>query len=111
MEAEWLGHRFLLVDTGGWLPAGSELDEKVSRQVESAVEPGAPLSEHLLRGQHATTVNDLQREGDRTLGSYRTGPVRIAQAEPLPPDRQAQVDAEVGQAIAQAVLAAPLLRG
>jgi len=37
-EAEWLGHRFLLVDTGGWLPdGGSALDEKVSRQVEAAV--------------------------------------------------------------------------
>ena len=37
-EAEWLGHRFLLVDTGGWLPdGGSVLDEKVSRQVEAAV--------------------------------------------------------------------------
>lgn len=36
-EAEWLGHRFMLVDTGGWLPQGSELDAKVSRQVESAV--------------------------------------------------------------------------
>ncbi len=37
MEAEWLGTHFLLVDTGGWLPGGSELDEKVSRQVEAAV--------------------------------------------------------------------------
>ena len=37
LEAEWLGTRFLLVDTGGWLPGGSELDEKVSRQVEAAV--------------------------------------------------------------------------
>ncbi len=37
-EAEWLGHHFLLVDTGGWLPdGGSSLDEKVSRQVEAAV--------------------------------------------------------------------------
>ena len=36
-EAEWLGHRFNLVDTGGWLPGGSELDAKVSRQVETAV--------------------------------------------------------------------------
>ena len=32
-------------------------------------------------------------------------------AEPLPPERAAQVDAEVSQAIAQTVLAAPLLRG
>ncbi|MFM7044742.1 MAG: ribosome biogenesis GTPase Der, partial [Ilumatobacteraceae bacterium] len=37
LEAEWLGSRFLIVDTGGWLPGGSELDEKVSRQVEAAV--------------------------------------------------------------------------
>ena len=37
-EAEWLGHRFNLVDTGGWLPGGSELDAKVSRQVEAAVQ-------------------------------------------------------------------------
>jgi GTP-binding protein len=37
MEAEWLGRRFRLVDTGGWLPAGTELDAKVSRQVEAAV--------------------------------------------------------------------------
>lgn len=36
-EAEWLGQRFLLVDTGGWMPGGEELDEKVSRQVEAAV--------------------------------------------------------------------------
>lgn len=36
-EAEWLGHRFTLVDTGGWLPGGDALDEKVSRQVEAAV--------------------------------------------------------------------------
>jgi len=38
LEADWLGTRFLLVDTGGWLPGGSELDEKVSRQVEAAVQ-------------------------------------------------------------------------
>lgn len=37
MEAEWLGRQFLLVDTGGWLPGGTELDAKVSRQVEKAV--------------------------------------------------------------------------
>lgn len=37
VEAEWLDVPFLLVDTGGWLPSGSELDDKVSRQVEKAV--------------------------------------------------------------------------
>ena len=37
VEAEWLGHRFTLVDTGGWMPGGTELDAKVSKQSERAV--------------------------------------------------------------------------
>ena len=37
VEAEWQGRPFLLVDTGGWLPGGSDLDEKVSRQSERAI--------------------------------------------------------------------------
>ena len=38
LEAEWLGVPFRVIDTGGWMPVGSELDEKVSRQVEAAVQ-------------------------------------------------------------------------
>ncbi|HLM16339.1 MAG TPA: GTPase, partial [Acidimicrobiia bacterium] len=38
LEAEWLGVPFRVIDTGGWMPHGSDLDEKVSRQVEAAVE-------------------------------------------------------------------------
>jgi GTP-binding protein len=38
VEAEWTGHRFRLVDTGGWMPGGSSLDEKVSRQSEKAID-------------------------------------------------------------------------
>ncbi|MEZ5142660.1 MAG: GTPase [Acidimicrobiales bacterium] len=37
VEAEWQGRPFLLVDTGGWLPGGDSLDEKVSAQAEKAV--------------------------------------------------------------------------
>jgi GTP-binding protein len=37
VEAEWQGHRFLLVDTGGWLAAGDSLDLKVSEQAEKAM--------------------------------------------------------------------------
>jgi GTP-binding protein len=36
-DANWLGREFTVTDTGGWMPGGSELDEKVSRQVEQAV--------------------------------------------------------------------------
>ncbi|MFM9036119.1 MAG: ribosome biogenesis GTPase Der [Actinomycetota bacterium] len=57
MEAEWLGRRFLLVDTGGWLPAGSELDAKVSRQVEAAVR-SADLILFLADGSVGVTDED-----------------------------------------------------
>lgn len=60
--------------------------EQAMQQVEEAVQPGEPLSEHLLCGLHATTVAGLEREGDRSPGAYRSGPVRIAQATHLPPD-------------------------
>lgn len=38
VDAEWQGRKFTLVDTGGWLAKGSELEGKVSRQSESALE-------------------------------------------------------------------------
>jgi GTP-binding protein len=37
LEAEWLGVPFRVIDTGGWMPGGSDLDVKISRQVEAAV--------------------------------------------------------------------------
>ncbi len=37
VPAEWLGVPFTIVDTGGWMPGGSDLEAKVSRQVEAAV--------------------------------------------------------------------------
>jgi GTP-binding protein len=37
VEADWLGVPFLLVDTGGWVPGGTDLDAKVSKQSEQAI--------------------------------------------------------------------------
>ena len=37
VETDWQGYPFTLVDTGGWLAKGTELDSKVSRQAESAI--------------------------------------------------------------------------
>lgn len=37
VDADWLGRSFRLVDTGGWLARGSDLDDRVSRQAEKAV--------------------------------------------------------------------------
>ncbi len=57
IEAEWLGRPFLMVDTGGWLPSGSELDAKVSRQVEAAVR-SADLVLFLVDGSVGLTDDD-----------------------------------------------------
>jgi GTP-binding protein len=37
-EADWAGHHFTLVDTGGWQTGGEELDKLVSAQARRAVE-------------------------------------------------------------------------
>jgi GTP-binding protein len=37
LDAEWSGREFTVADTGGWLAAGSTLDEQVSAQTERAV--------------------------------------------------------------------------
>jgi len=37
VEADWLGRRFRLVDTGGWVVGGDDLDAKVSAQSERAI--------------------------------------------------------------------------
>lgn len=60
--------------------------EKAMSYIEEVVTPGAPLTEHLIRELHAMTVATLEREGDRTPGSYRQGGVRIAQSAHLPPE-------------------------
>ena len=37
LVAEWAGRHFRVVDTGGWLAGGGDLDQEVSRQAERAV--------------------------------------------------------------------------
>jgi GTP-binding protein len=72
VEAEWLGRPFLLVDTGGWLPSGTDLDRKVSRQVEQAVR-GADLIVFLVDAAVGVTEEDdavaswLRRTGKPVL--------------------------------------------
>lgn len=36
-ETEWLGRHFAVMDTGGWMPSGTDLDDKVSAQAEKAM--------------------------------------------------------------------------
>jgi GTPase len=37
LDAEWCGHRFTVVDTGGWLSSDDALDAQVSAQAERAI--------------------------------------------------------------------------
>jgi GTP-binding protein len=43
LEARWSGREFVVVDTGGWLAGGSELDRKVSLQSEEALRDAAAV--------------------------------------------------------------------
>jgi Fic family protein len=60
--------------------------EAAMAYIEESMQPGARLTEVLIREVHAITVKDLEREGDATPGSYRQTGVRIAQSEHLPPE-------------------------
>ncbi|CAN5591714.1 ribosome biogenesis GTPase Der [soil metagenome] len=81
-EAEWLGVPFRIIDTGGWMPGGSDLDEKVSRQVEAAVaeadlvlfvvdatvgalEEDEAVARWLRKGGHETLVVVNKADNDR----------------------------------------------
>jgi GTP-binding protein len=82
LEAEWLGVPFQVIDTGGWMPRGSDLDEKVSRQVEAAVadadlvllvvdasvgvlEEDEAIADWLRRGHHDVLVVANKADNDR----------------------------------------------
>lgn len=38
VECNWAGRDFIVVDTGGWMPKGDDLDDKVSKQSERAID-------------------------------------------------------------------------
>ena len=86
VDADWQGVPFTLVDTGGWMPGGSGLDAKVSRQSEQAIRDAdavllvmdaitgvteedsriAEVVRNLARGKVLVVVNkvdDANREG------------------------------------------------
>lgn len=60
--------------------------EQAMTFLEEAVAKGSPITHQFIRELHVLTVQGLDREGDRTPGAYRTGPVTIAGATHLPPD-------------------------
>ncbi len=82
LEAEWLGVPFRVIDTGGWLPRGSDLEAKVSKQVEAAVrhadvvlfvvdgsvgvtDEDEAIADWLRRGVHEVVVVANKADNDR----------------------------------------------
>jgi GTP-binding protein len=82
LDAEWLGVPFRIIDTGGWMPGGSDLDVKVSRQVEAAVrdadvvlfvvdgsvgmtDDDEAIANWLRRGSHEVVVVANKADNDR----------------------------------------------
>ncbi|HEY1117727.1 MAG TPA: ribosome biogenesis GTPase Der [Acidimicrobiales bacterium] len=59
VEVEWAGRTFEVVDTGGWMPGGSALDEKVSRVSERAMEE-ADVVIFLVDGTVGVTEEDAK---------------------------------------------------
>jgi GTP-binding protein len=72
LDAEWLGVPFRVIDTGGWMPGGDDLESKVSRQVEAAVDE-ADLVLFVVdasvggREDDEAVANWLRRGGHETL--------------------------------------------
>lgn len=74
VEADWQGRVFTLIDTGGWMPGGSDLDKKVSRQSEKAV---AEADVVILVLDATVGVTDDDVEVARLLRRH-DGPVLVA---------------------------------
>ncbi len=71
-EADWSGHRFILLDTGGYLPGGDQIERAVCDQVKEAIAE-ADLVAFLVDATAGVTALDeeladlLKRQGARVL--------------------------------------------
>lgn len=63
------------------------------RFIEKNLKPGELITETFIRELHELTVANLDREGDRTPGEYRSGRVIISKSEHLPPEDKISVRA------------------
>lgn len=60
--------------------------EQAMSYIEESIDSGSAISHQFIRELHHLTVNDLNDEGDRTPGAYRTWAVEIARSKHLPPE-------------------------
>ncbi|WP_315913993.1 MULTISPECIES: Fic family protein [unclassified Arthrobacter] len=97
MSARIEGNRTSIVDAvegatrsiGGDCTPSEGVQEIINLQdaaafVDRVVKPGTPITHALVRELHKIAVSGLNREGDKTPGSYRTGEVMIGGSAHVP---------------------------
>jgi GTP-binding protein len=72
LAADWAGREFTVVDTGGWVPAGSDLDRRVTAQSERAIKDASAVLFVLdasvgITDEDARVATMLRRSGRPTL--------------------------------------------
>jgi len=60
--------------------------ESAMEYIEESISEGSEITNHFIRELHQLAVTDLDREGDRTPGAYRTWDVQISKSEHTPPE-------------------------
>jgi Fic family protein len=60
--------------------------ERAMEYIEQSIKTGTPITNHFIRELHQLTVSELNNEGDKTPGAYRSWQVSIAQSEHMPPE-------------------------
>ncbi len=87
LEAEWIGRRFTVTDTGGWLDTSHPLDSKVSAQAERALDE-ADLVLFVLDATVGVTDED-DRVAD--MLRRRTRPVLVVANKVDGPSRESDI--------------------
>jgi Fic family protein len=60
--------------------------ERAMAYIEEHIQAGSPISHQFIRELHYLTVENLQGEGDKVPGAYRSWPVSISKSHHLPPE-------------------------
>jgi GTP-binding protein len=88
VDADWQGVSFRLVDTGGWVPGGSDLDAKVSRQSEQAI---AGADAVLVVVDVATGITEEDARIAEVVRDLATGAVLLVANKVDDANREAQI--------------------
>lgn len=87
-EAEWLGRRFLLIDTGGWQVEGDDLSSDISAQAEAAIS----VADAILFVVDATTSLAPDDDGVARLVRRGSAPALLVANKADGPSREGLIE-------------------